>query len=177
MTKRAVSGQFLRRRSAAARFFRQGVAGFARWRRVGAGTDGIRDGATAAQRDQSIQFRLGGFSHIAAMAGVADGRHKVGFHILLLRIGNGHLRNIDIKAKAAASFISLSVAIGGLATQPVNNSARQVLTDISRIFIFSSFCVSQRVVYMSDGRGALILISWYREGVFFGNWPELLKLS
>nr|DAI72042.1 MAG TPA: hypothetical protein [Caudoviricetes sp.]DAI72600.1 MAG TPA: hypothetical protein [Caudoviricetes sp.]DAQ11830.1 MAG TPA: hypothetical protein [Caudoviricetes sp.]DAR49412.1 MAG TPA: hypothetical protein [Caudoviricetes sp.] len=29
--------------------------------------------------------------------------------------------------------------MGGLATQPINNSARQVLIDISRIFIISSF--------------------------------------
>ncbi|EJK89119.1 hypothetical protein UUU_37420 [Klebsiella pneumoniae subsp. pneumoniae DSM 30104 = JCM 1662 = NBRC 14940] len=44
-----------------------------------------------------------------------------------------------LKANAAAYFISFSVAMGGLATQPINNSARQVLIDISRIFIISSF--------------------------------------
>ena len=42
VTKCAVSSPFLRRGSAAVRFLRQGVAGLARWRRVGAGADGIQ---------------------------------------------------------------------------------------------------------------------------------------
>jgi hypothetical protein len=71
------------------------------------------------------------------MAGFADGDHKVGFHILLPRIGNCHLRSIDIKQTRRP--LSFSVVMGGLATQPINNSARQVLIDISRIFIISSF--------------------------------------
>jgi hypothetical protein len=37
--------------------------------------------------------------------------------------------------------------MGGLATQPINNSARQVLIDISRIFIFHPFCESAGCIY------------------------------
>jgi hypothetical protein len=80
-----------------------------------------------------------------------------------------------LKAKAAASFISLSV-IGGLATQPVNNSARQVLTDISRIHIFILLCESAGCIY-ERREGGVDFDQLVQEGVFFGNWPELLKLS
>nr|DAR49411.1 MAG TPA: hypothetical protein [Caudoviricetes sp.] len=38
------------------------------------------------------------------MAGFADSGHKVGFHILLPRIGNCHLRSIDIKSKRGGLF-------------------------------------------------------------------------